>query len=314
MTTTEARPAVGGTGDIAIGAAGGAAVVVLCVVAARLYGQRRWQRIVWTFKLSAKERPKIILETIKGEKTPLYKRPTAGFGAVAAVAQLSTALNVSRGGLVRRVSRSLEHPIELSFSTEERADRWCSTADTVVIGGPKSNQITRAVLLAFGCQPPGPEPVDADERERLDKELKRLTEHLVSSASGPARGLGVATQGNAIYWYGERYEGDVGVAEDSVPGTPAYNGHDYGVVLRLPSYTRPSRRMVIVFGSQTFGVDAAALWLVQQYSRKTTSGVHRSMARHPNTAVLVKAEVKDGALGQLELIQHVELPHDLKLR
>jgi hypothetical protein len=297
---------VGGTGDIAAAAAGAVALVVLCVIAARLYGQRRWQRIIWTFKVSANERPKIIIETIEGKTTHLYKRPTAGFGAVAAVAQLSTALNASRGGLVRRVSRSLEHPVELSFSSEERADRWCSTSDTVVVGGPKSNLITAAVMQAFGCQPLGAEP--AKETELLER-----TSDLRPAAS-PARGLGVATQGNTIYWFGKRYEGTVGVSDDPVPGTTGYNGFDYGVVLRLPSYTQPSRRMVVVFGSQTFGVDAASLWLVRLRSGAITRKDRAAMARSQNVAVLVKARVKDGALDLLELQEIVELPDHLARR
>jgi hypothetical protein len=300
---------VGGPGEIAVGAAGALALVAVCAVASRLYAQRRWQRIIWTFKLPSRQRPKIIIETIAGETTLLYKRPSAGFGAVAAVAQLSSALNASRSGLLRRVGRALDHPVELSFSSEERADSWCSTADTVVVGGPKSNEITAAVMQAYGCQPLGLDAAEVD-----GEELRARTADLGRARDGRAIGLGVATHGNTIYWFGERYEGSVGVSDDPVPGTTGYNGHDYGVVLRLPSPTRSSRRTVVVFGSQTFGVDAASLWLVQLRRRATPRRIRTTMAKHRNVAVLVKAHVKDGAIDELELQDLVELPDHLAIR
>jgi hypothetical protein len=298
---------VGGTGEIVVGAACAVALGVVGALAARARRQRYWQRLIWTFRVPAKERPKVIIETIEGERTDLYKRPTAGFGAVAAVAHLTTALNASRSGMVRRLGRSLEYPIELSFSSEERADLWCSTADTVVVGGPKNNKITAAVMQAYGCQPLGDEPVE-------DKVLQTRTEELRPDRSAPAVGLGVATQGNTIYWFGETYEGTVGVSDEPVPGTTGYNGDDYGVVLRLPSPTRDARRTLVVFGSQTFGVDAASLWLVQLRSRTTTRRLRSAMGKSRNVAVLVKAEVRDGTLDKVQVEDLAELPDRMAVR
>ena len=295
---------MGGTGDIAVGAAGATTLLALFMLAVRVHGPNRWQRLVWAFKVSAHEGPKIIIETIEGAETDLYRRPDVGFGAVAAVAQLSTALNASRGGLVRRLARSLEHPVELGFSSEQKADSWCSDADTVIVGGPKSNEITAEVLRAFGCQPPQKATLD-------EKELLRRTSDLRPSKARPAEGLGVATQGNGIYWFGQKYEGSVRVATDPIPGTSGYNGFDYGVVLRLPSPTNPTRRTVVVFGSQTFGVVAASSWLVNLRSRAAGRLVRKVMAKHPNVAVLVKVDVTDGGLGDLELSEIVVLPDQL---
>lgn len=294
--------------DIAFGAVGVTALWALCVLAIRFYSQNRWQRTIWGFKISAHARPKIIIETIEGEETGLYRRPSAGFGAVAAVARLSTALDTSRGGVIRRTARSLEHPIELSFSAEQKADSWCSNADTLIVGGPKSNEKAAEALRAFGCQPPSMDPVE-------DKELLRRTSDLGMSTTSVAEGLGVATQGNDVYWFGAKYAGNVTVADDPTPGTPGYNGFDYGVVLRLPSPSDPDRRRrtVVVFGSQTFGVDAAAAWLVNLRSRAGHK-VRRTMAKHSNVAVLVKADVTDGGLGDISLVEIVVLPDHLSPR
>ena len=294
-------------GDIAIGAVAAIVLLVLCALVARVYGQNRWQRVMWAFKVSPDQRPKIIIETIEGEETGLYRRPSAGFGAVAAVAQLSTALNASRGGLVRRLARSLDHPIELSFSSEQQADTWCSDTDTVIVGGPKSNEITAAVLRAFGCQPPGTDLVE-------ERELLRRTADLGSSTASDAIGLGVATQGNDLYWFGTKYAGSVKVIANPTPGTSGYNGYDFGVVLRVPSPTASGRRMVVVFGSQTFGVDAASAWLVNLRSRATSRKVRNLMARHRNVAALVRAEVREGGLAEPELQELVVLPARLEPR
>jgi hypothetical protein len=297
---------VGGTGFFAIGAVSAVSLVALCVVVGRFYGQKRWQRIIWGFKLPAQVRPKIIIETIEGEETGLYRRPSAGFGAVAAVAQLSIALNASRSGLARRMARSLEHPVALSFSSEQQADSWCSNADTVIVGGPKSNEIAAEVLRAFGCQSSGS---DLEEDELL-----RQTSALRASGGGASKGLGVATQGNSIYWFGEKYAGNVTVATDPTPGTTGYNGYDYGIVLRLPSPTDSARRSVVVFGSQTFGVDAASTWLVNLRSHTAGRKVRATMAKHRNVAVLVKADVRDGGIEDVELREMVVLPDPLSPR
>lgn len=298
---------MGGAGDIAIGAAGALAVLGLAVLVAGLVGPRRWQRTIWAFRMPAHDSPKIIIETIEGVETGKYRRPDVGFGAVAAVSQLSTALNASRSGLVRRLARSLAHPVEISFSSEEQADRWMNESDTVIVGGPKSNEKTAEVLLAFGCQPYGSDKVDADELLRRTGDLR--------PRSGPAPGLGLATQGNTIYWFGTSYDGNVTVDADPTPGTLGYNGYDYGVVLRLPSPTDLNRRTLVVFGSQTFGVVAASSWLVNLRSSATPRRMRNVMAKNKNVAVLVRANITDGSLdGPPDLQEVVVLPDQVSTR
>ena len=303
---------MGEIGFIAIGAVGAGAVVLLVALAVRVRHQRQWQRAVWAFRFPARERPKVIMETIEGEETGLYRRPSAGLGAVAAVAQLSTIINASRSGVVHRLDRTLEFPIALQFSSEPEADTWCSTADTIIVGGPKSNHITAQVLRAFGCQP---EHVDVDEEdfEAEEKELLNRTGDL-RPANGPATGLGVATLRNNLYWFGERYAGSVTFETDRSTGTRSYNGYDYGVVLRLPSPTSDSRRTVVVFGSQTFGVDAASRWLVNLRSRSAGRYERTTMAKQKNIAVLVKADVKHGQLSKPRLVDAAPLPDSLERR
>jgi len=304
---------VGETGFIAIGAVGAVAVVVLTGLVLRVRHQRQWQHTVWSFGFPAKERPKVIMETIEGEETGLYRRPSAGLGAVAAVAQLATVINASRSGLVQRLDRSLQYPIALEFSSEPAADSWCSTADTIIVGGPKSNHITAQVLRAFGCQP---EHIDVGEAdfEAEEKELLNRTRDLRPEGEEVAKGLGVATLRNNLYWFGDKYAGSVSFETDRSTGTRSYNGYDYGVVLRLPSPTSDDRRTVVVFGSQTFGVDAASRWLVNLRSRSAGRNERNLMAQQKNIAVLVKADVKHGQLSKPRLIDAARLPDSLERR
>lgn len=298
---------MGEIGAIAVGAVGAAVLLVISTSVARWYGHGRWQRTIWGFRLPAGERPKIIMETIEGEETGLYRRPTAGLGAVAAVASLSSAINITRSGLIHRATRSLAHPAALSFSTEALADEWCSDSDTVVVGGPKSNQISRQILAAFGCQPPTGSKVP-------DEELLQLTAALRMTESDGEGGLGVATQDNAIYWFGEKYAGHVTLATDDATGRDAYRGYDYGVVLRLPSPTNSDRRLVVVFGSQTFGVAAASSWLANLRRRQAGPKVRKLMAKKKNVAVLVEADVAHGQLADPKLVEIVVLPDHLEPR
>lgn len=303
---------MGEIGDIAIGAAGAVAAVLLAALIIRVHHDRQWQRTVWAFKFPAREQPKIIMESIEGEETGLYRRPTAGLGAVAAATQLTTIINASRRGWLRRLDRSLEYPIALEFSSEPEADTWCSTADTIIVGGPKSNHITAQVVRAFGCQPEHvdvPDPVfEAEEKELLNRTAD------LRLPGGDATGLGVATLRNNVYWFGTKYAGSVSVKTDATTGTRSYNGYDYGVVLRLPSPTAGDRRTVVVFGSQTFGVEAASRWLVTLRSRTAGRNERTRMAKQKNLAVLVKVDVKHGQLSEPQLVEAVPLPDRLERR
>jgi len=224
-----------------------------------------------------------------------------------AVGHLSTAISATRSGLLRSATRSVEHPVAISFSSEALADEWCSTSNTIVIGGPKSNQITRQVLAAFGCQPPQGSQVPDDE-------LLQLTAALRMVEGTDEGGLGVATQGNEIYWFGKTYAGHVTLDMDDATGQIAYHGYDFGVVCRLPSPTNKARRLVVVFGSQTFGVAAASSWLANLRRRQAGSEGRREMANKRNVAVLVKADVAHGQLGEPSLVEVVALPDRLEPR
>jgi hypothetical protein len=295
---------------IAIGAVSATFVVVALSLGVRAQRQRRWQRTMWAFRVPARREPRIIIETIMGDQTDRYLRPSAGLGALMAVAELSPALNDSRSGLVRRVDRSLDHPTSLLFSSENEADHWCSTADTIIVGGPKSNVITAQVLQAFGCQPLS---TYADQSDVDPAELLRLTRNLRRDGDS-AIGLGVATVGNAIYWFGDRYEGEVTYDTHPLTGTRSYKGNDYGVVLRLPSPTSDRHRTVVVFGSQTFGVEAASRWLVHLRGPSAGRKVRRRLAKQKNIAVLVEVEVEHGRVGEPKAVDIVTLPDRLDRR
>jgi hypothetical protein len=104
------------------------------------------------------------------------------------------------------------------------------------------------------------------------------------------------------------------VKSDISTGTRSYNGYDYGVVLRLPSPTSADRRTVVVFGSQTFGVDAAAQWLVNLRGRSASRGERTFMRKHKNVAVLVRVDVMHGQLSEPQLIEAVPLPDRMERR
>jgi hypothetical protein len=298
--------------SIVIGALGAVAAIALSAIVARALHHRQWARTVWGFRFPAREHPKVIMEAIEGEETGLYRRPSAGLGAVAAVAHLATVIYASRNGLVRRLSRALEYPIDIEFSSEAKADTWCSTAHTVIVGGPKSNHITAQVLRAFGCQS---EHVDVpdDEFEAEEAEFLNRTGDLRPDGK-VVHGLGLATLRNNLYWFGTKVAGEVRVKSDISTGTRSYNGYDYGVVLRLPSPTSADRRTVVVFGSQTFGVDAAAQWLVNLRGRSASRGERTFMRKHKNVAVLVRVDVMHGQLSEPQLIEAVPLPDRMERR
>jgi hypothetical protein len=241
----------------------------------------------------------------------MYTRPSTGFGTVAAVAQLTNSLNAARQGFFGRTARSLQHPIEICFSSDQMATEWCKTRDTVVVGGPKNNHTTRDLLAAYGCQrPDNPEP---SHDRLLDRTRARRANPDANPEVEPdvALGLGVATQDNTIYWFGEAFTGSVRDHDHEDPSAIGFTGTDYGVVLRLPSLMDSQFRTIALFGSQTFGIQAAATWLVTVESRSTLRKNRRTMARHRNIAALVKARVNNGIVSRPELIEILALPDPL---
>jgi hypothetical protein len=284
-------------------------VAGLGLLVPRVYEPNRRQHYIWKFKGASAGLPKIVIETVEGGETDLYHRPSTGYGAVAAVAQLTNAINASRQGFFRRTNRSLENPLDLCFSTDQIAEFWCRNHDIVLVGGPKHNRLTAQVLHKFGRQPdraavPAPDLLAETAACRLDGDH--------------ASHLGIATQGATLYWYGHPYEGSVTdkAADPSVPRSPVGpTGVDYGVVLRLPGHRDAHRRLIVVFGSQTYGVTAASMWLVNVRTlRAITPKARRMMGRHRNIAVLVRADVNDGVLSPPEMVDIVALPDPLPVR
>jgi hypothetical protein len=293
-------------GQVALWVAAGLGIVV-----PRVYEPDRRRRVIWKFDTGSKVLPGIIIEPVEGFTTGMYTRPSTGFGSVAAVAQLTNALNASRQGFFRRTARSLQNPIEICFSSDQLAQEWCRNRDTVVVGGPKNNTLTRDLLVAYGCQPAGNPSTTEPQTEQ------QLCDRTLASRGGPgsdsdiAAGLGVATSDNTIFWFGEPYKGSVRDHDHEEPGAIGFTGLDYGVVLRLPSLMDSQQRTIAIFGSQTFGIQAAASWLVTAQSRSTSRKDRRTMARHRNIAALVKARVNNGIVSRPELIEIVALPDPL---
>ena len=285
-------------GQVALWVVAGAGIVV-----PRIVEPNRRQNLIWKFKVASGALPGIIIEPVEGASTTLYKRPSTGYGAVAAVAQLTNALNASRRGFVRRTTRSLEDPIEICFSTDQVAVDWCRHRSTVLVGGPKHNGLTRAVLTRYGCQ-----PADA---EQADPELLRQRTAALRVSDETASGLGVATCENTIHFFGRICDGSVRDHDHEDPDAKGFTGTDYGVVLRVPGLMDPRHRMIVVFGSQTFGIQAAASWLVNVKSGPTLRKTRNLLKKHRNIAALVKADVRDGIVGSPQLLEFLTLPDPL---
>ena len=103
-------------------------------------------------------------------------------------------------------------------------------------------------------------------------------------------GLPFSAPAEVISWSGTDYEGVV----DGEMVT-----HDYGYVVRAPNPFAPSRRIVVIAGSHTYGVVAAARWLAE-------SGAGRKVPA--DVAVLVEAEVLgDGHVAVPKVVHQVAL-------
>lgn len=237
--------------------------------------------------------PLLVLEGIDGARTPSYRRPTVGLGTANAAITVAHAL----GGSCRHGW------VEVCGGASATADGWCASGDTIVLGGPKHNPITDAALRAFGghslARPDRPAPT-------------RFAPGDGPGRAGPAdrqvTALALAIDGDQLVWFGQRYGGEV--TDDRAParGRSGAVGRDYGVVLRLPSYPNPRHRMTVLFGAQTFGVEAAARWLVGLADHR---GAWRRFTRPRHSAALVSARVDGGVVGRPELLDLVVLPEML---
>jgi hypothetical protein len=293
-------------GQVALWIAAGLGIVV-----PRIYEPDRRRRVIWKFDAGSKVLPGIIIEPVEGHTTGMYTRPSTGFGSVAAVAQLTNALNASRQGFFRRTTRSLQDPIEICFSSDQMAQEWCKTRDNVVVGGPKNNNLTCDLLVAYGCQGPAVVTPPTPEQDELMCDRTRPFRAPPDAEPDVALGLGVGTLMNTIYWFGEAYHGSVRDHDHEEPGAIGFTGTDYGVVLRLPSLMDSQHRTIVIFGAQTFGIQAAATWLVNAQSRSTPRKTRKTMAKHRNIAALVKARVNNGIVSRPELIEILALPDPL---
>lgn len=271
--------------------AAASAVAALVLSAwSRLISPRSRRRAVWTFKnISLDVTPGIIIDHVAGEKTDLYTRPSTGYGAVRAVAQITNSLNSSRSGFFNRSQQFLEHPIEVCFATDQLASEWLRTRDVILVGGPKNNEITAEVLSYWGGY-----------------ELREPPAGDVP-AGDLSRSMRIWTDGNTIHWFGETHTGDVADTKPEVRGNVGFNGIDYGIALRLPSPSDPKNlRVVVLFGSQTFGIMAATDWLVRQGGSRDKSwdgsSSTRSLRRSENLAVLLRSRVHNGVIERSELM------------
>jgi hypothetical protein len=256
----------------------------------RWWQPNRRRKVMWRMDIGRSRQPSLIIDSVDGGSTEHYQRPSTGLGAAISAALVVNSLNSAQVALLRRYQLQRQEPIETLLSTDSLAMSRCEGCDTVVIGGPKNNSFAAAYLQRVGCQG------QSDLAEATGKCL------------GSGNRIGLATEGNTIWWYGQPFQGTVSASRtDSLA---FFNGTDYGVIVRsfshMSSGTRPTRT-VLLFGSQTFGVVGATRYLTEAMNlRKSTFGrerqLYKALKRSRNIAVLVSAEVKAGRVLQGRLV------------
>jgi len=138
-------------------------------------------------------------------------------------------------------------------------------------------------------------------------------------ADDTSRSLRVWTVGNKIHWFGKCYEGTVADSDPDSHSNFGYSGIDYGIVIRIPNPSTLSRhRMVILFGSQTFGIIGATDWLVgggvEAVQDAGSSWLHRHFkGRSRNVAALLKCYVSNGVIESTTVVDFQTLDGDSEL-
>jgi hypothetical protein len=138
------------------------------------------------------------------------------------------------------------------------------TGDLIVLGGPKNNELTRRLL----AQP------------------------ALAQLLGNVK---LEQQGSAILWGDNSYEGntDGDVVSD-----------DYGLVVRMNSPFASHRTVVLLSGSHTYGVIAAAAWYAA--SERDRKSLPRSGS---GFAALVRTEVFGHMVSEPQLVASVKFPN-----
>lgn len=290
---------------------GGAQWVWRAVIEPRRKRQRR--RAVLGFDADESEfAPTVVLESTVPTATSRYQRPTVGYGAVLAMANLAQLIAaVWKKG--RRSGR-----IEVWMDSDQIALRALSeqSQHAIVIGGPLSNRETRRYLewLNQGVRDGSIELVRQDgfgakqptERLAIGRGPIRYEEE------DPSRGRALVIGDVGFRAALTSEDGEV-VAESQMS---ALSGTDYGLIIRGPARNR-SGRLVIIAGVHTFGLAGASRYLVDLSSlRRYFAGSdrrsnrrdilnalrHLSMPESEDVLLVVRTDFECGVITATELV------------
>jgi hypothetical protein len=199
--------------------------------------------------------PTIVVESTRPSQTSAYLRPTVGYGAVLAVANISQLI-----GFIR--ARSQRHArLEVWMDTDQIAVRALSedSQHAIVIGGPLSNRETRRYLDHLNNR------IAMGEVRLIESDSIRPTGFEDAGVSSDAVEFVSDPEGRALVVAGHSFRARLLNAEGTGPVTEApisgLSGTDYGLIIRGPARNQ-SGREVVVAGVHTFGLAGASRLLV----------------------------------------------------
>jgi hypothetical protein len=221
---------------------------------------KRRRRAVLGFDVDESEfAPTVIVESTAPTETSHYRRPTVGYGAVLATANVAQLI-----GVVRTKARR-PGQLKVWMDTDQMATHALSeeSQHAIVIGGPISNAETNRYLRWLN------EGVRAGQIQLIPSELF------------PAEGRGGEgdpgsdairfddegrVPGRALIVDGASFRATLASQDAAVPVEMAalsgLSGTDYGLVIRGPARNR-SGRLVVIAGVHTIGLAGASRYLVQ---------------------------------------------------
>jgi hypothetical protein len=202
--------------------------------------------------------PTIIVESTRPAATSRYLRPTAGYGAVLAAANVAQLIGVVRSK-TRRFAK-----LEVWMDTDQIATRALSeeSQHAIVIGGPMSNTETRRYLdwlndkILDGSLVLHPSDV-LPPNGQTDRAVQEL-QPICFDDDDRDRGRALVVDGK-LFRASMVAAGGEPVAASAIS---QLSGRDYGLVVRGPARNL-SGRLIIIAGVHTFGLAGASQFLVQ---------------------------------------------------
>lgn len=283
------------------------------LLAAVLYVRvwRPWllRRSVWGWvKGFDNQETGILVDMVRSDATSQYIRPAVGLGAASSIGEISTSLAATRMRLFARSRHQSSNPFRVYFVGDALAEHALRSGNNVVLGGPKTNVLTAEIIQHLSTMT-GMSTVSANigsgSRFKFQSKLELKEKEFKFEV-----------EGSTITICDRSFTGNVEY-RSNIPNSEgirldAYSGTDYGFVLRLPSLAMSARsglRMVVLFGSQTFGVVGATSWLVDSPTvGLKPHAVNSFLRKNLNVICVVKVQIHHGMVRSCELVELVRVP------